>query len=188
LQDHDAFNAHENEISGRQNQVTAMPRYALSFATTKLMGDLCELPRMKRLGLSTASSLALSASRWALRSCVRCVNHDVANEVSPPIRAALQRVHRRGRPPLWRRTKPSDKRCDRNGPALHHGRAYAPGFRPVRGQCRRAGRGPARRDLPRANRTLREALEYAHKGGMGFLTEFGEAARIDLAARATAVR
>jgi hypothetical protein len=79
-------------------------------------------------------------------------------------------------------------RCDRNGPALHHGRAYAPGFRPVRGQCRRAGRGHARRDLPRANRTLREALEYAHKGGMGFLTEFGEAARIDLAARATAVR
>ncbi len=38
------------------------------------------------------------------------------------------------------------------------------------------------------NRTLREALEYAHKGGMDFLTEFGEAARKDLAARLTAVR
>jgi len=38
------------------------------------------------------------------------------------------------------------------------------------------------------NRTLRETLEYAHKGGMNFLTEFGEAARKDLAARATAVR
>jgi hypothetical protein len=25
LQDHDAFNAHENEISGRQNHVTVMP-------------------------------------------------------------------------------------------------------------------------------------------------------------------
>ena len=34
--DHDAFNAHENEISGRQNHVTAMPRYALSFASTEL--------------------------------------------------------------------------------------------------------------------------------------------------------
>ena len=39
-----------------------------------------------------------------------------------------------------------------------------------------------------ANRGLREALEYAHKGGMDFLTKFGEAARKDLAARATAVR
>ena len=38
------------------------------------------------------------------------------------------------------------------------------------------------------NRTLREAMEYAHKSGMNFLTEFGEAARKDLAARATAVR
>jgi len=38
------------------------------------------------------------------------------------------------------------------------------------------------------NRTLRETMEYAHKGGMNFLTEFGEAARKDLAARATAVR
>ena len=26
LQEHDAFNAHENEISGRQNQVTGCPR------------------------------------------------------------------------------------------------------------------------------------------------------------------
>jgi hypothetical protein len=38
------------------------------------------------------------------------------------------------------------------------------------------------------NRTLRETMEYAHAGGMNFLTEFGEAARKDLAARATAVR
>jgi hypothetical protein len=38
------------------------------------------------------------------------------------------------------------------------------------------------------NRTLREVLEYGHKGGMGFLTEFGEAARKDLAARVGAVR
>ena len=38
------------------------------------------------------------------------------------------------------------------------------------------------------NRTLREAVEYGHKGGMNFLTEFGEAARKDLAARATALR
>jgi hypothetical protein len=38
------------------------------------------------------------------------------------------------------------------------------------------------------NRTLRETMEYAHQGGMNFLTEFGEAARKDLAARATAVR
>ena len=38
------------------------------------------------------------------------------------------------------------------------------------------------------NRTLRETMEYAHKGGMNFLTEFGEAARKDLAARANAVR
>ena len=37
------------------------------------------------------------------------------------------------------------------------------------------------------NRTLREVLEYAHTGG-GFLTEFGEAARKDLAARVGAVR
>ena len=36
------------------------------------------------------------------------------------------------------------------------------------------------------NRTLRETMEYAHKGGMEFLTEFGEAARKDLAARTTA--
>ncbi len=37
------------------------------------------------------------------------------------------------------------------------------------------------------NRTLRETFEFAHSGGMNFLTEFGEAARKDLAARATAV-
>ena len=35
LQDHDAFSAHENEISGRQNQETATPGYALSFASTE---------------------------------------------------------------------------------------------------------------------------------------------------------
>ena len=33
------------------------------------------------------------------------------------------------------------------------------------------------------NRTLSEVLEHTHKGGAGFLTEFGEAARKDLAAR-----
>ena len=38
------------------------------------------------------------------------------------------------------------------------------------------------------NRTLHEMMEFAHKGGMNFLTEFGEASRKDLAARATAVR
>ncbi len=37
-------------------------------------------------------------------------------------------------------------------------------------------------------RTLRETMEFAHKGGMDFLTEFSEAARKDLAARAAAVR
>ena len=37
-------------------------------------------------------------------------------------------------------------------------------------------------------RTLRETMEFAHKGGMNFLTEFSEAARKDLAARAAAVR
>jgi hypothetical protein len=42
LQDHDALNAQENEISGDQNHVTAMPRYALSFASAELMRDLCE--------------------------------------------------------------------------------------------------------------------------------------------------
>ena len=35
---------------------------------------------------------------------------------------------------------------------------------------------------------IRETFEFAHKGGMNFLTEFGEAARNDLTARATAVR
>ena len=38
------------------------------------------------------------------------------------------------------------------------------------------------------NRTLHEMMDYAHKGGMGFLSEFGEACRRDLAARATTVR
>jgi hypothetical protein len=38
------------------------------------------------------------------------------------------------------------------------------------------------------NRTLREVLEYAHKGGAGFLTEFGEAARKDLPARLAGAR
>jgi hypothetical protein len=39
------------------------------------------------------------------------------------------------------------------------------------------------------NRTLHELMEYADKGdGLGFLTEFGEACRKDLAAHATAVR
>ena len=38
------------------------------------------------------------------------------------------------------------------------------------------------------NRTLKETFEYAHSGGLNVLTEFGEAARKDLAARATAVR
>jgi len=38
------------------------------------------------------------------------------------------------------------------------------------------------------NRNFQEFVDYAHKGGMEFLTEFGELARKDLAARATAVR
>ena len=38
------------------------------------------------------------------------------------------------------------------------------------------------------NRTLHEIIDFAHKGGMDFLTEFGEASRKDLIARATAVR
>lgn len=38
------------------------------------------------------------------------------------------------------------------------------------------------------NRTLNEIIDFAHKGGRDFLTEFGEASRKDLAARATAVR
>ena len=38
------------------------------------------------------------------------------------------------------------------------------------------------------NRTLHELMDYAHQGGMGFLSEFGEACRRDLAARATTVR
>ncbi len=38
------------------------------------------------------------------------------------------------------------------------------------------------------NRTLREMMEFAHNGGMAFLTEFSEAARKDLAARAMPVR
>ena len=38
------------------------------------------------------------------------------------------------------------------------------------------------------NRTFQEVVEYAQKGGMEFLTEFGEAARKDIVARVTAVR
>jgi hypothetical protein len=38
------------------------------------------------------------------------------------------------------------------------------------------------------NRTLREILDYAHRGGTDFLTEFGEACRKDLATRASAIR
>ena len=38
------------------------------------------------------------------------------------------------------------------------------------------------------NRTLREVLEGAPMGGAGFLTEFGEAARKDIAARTMMVR
>jgi hypothetical protein len=34
------------------------------------------------------------------------------------------------------------------------------------------------------NRTLHELMDYAQKGGMDFLTEFSEACRKDLAARA----
>ncbi len=32
LKSDDVFNPHENQLSGRRNQVTAMPRHALSFA------------------------------------------------------------------------------------------------------------------------------------------------------------
>jgi hypothetical protein len=32
LKSDDVFNAHENQLSGRRNHVTAMPRHALSFA------------------------------------------------------------------------------------------------------------------------------------------------------------
>jgi hypothetical protein len=39
-----------------------------------------------------------------------------------------------------------------------------------------------------ANRTLHELMDYAHKGRMEILTEFGEACRKDLAAHVTAVR
>jgi hypothetical protein len=42
LQGHDALNAHEKQIGGRQNQVTVMARYAPSFASTELMRNLCE--------------------------------------------------------------------------------------------------------------------------------------------------
>ena len=38
------------------------------------------------------------------------------------------------------------------------------------------------------NRSLHEMMDFADKGGMNFLTEFGEAGRKDLAARATAIR
>ena len=38
------------------------------------------------------------------------------------------------------------------------------------------------------NRTLEELKDYAHQGGLNFLTEFSEACRKDLAARATAIR
>ena len=38
------------------------------------------------------------------------------------------------------------------------------------------------------NRNFQEFMDYAHKGGMEFLSEFGELARKDLAARARAVR
>jgi hypothetical protein len=38
------------------------------------------------------------------------------------------------------------------------------------------------------NRTLPEMMDYAHNGGLDVLTEFGEACRKDLAARASAVR
>jgi len=38
------------------------------------------------------------------------------------------------------------------------------------------------------NRTLHEMMEFIHKGGINFMTEFGEACRKDLAARVTAVR
>jgi hypothetical protein len=38
------------------------------------------------------------------------------------------------------------------------------------------------------NRTLHEIMDYAQKGGVDFLIEFGEACRKDLAARVNAVR
>jgi hypothetical protein len=38
------------------------------------------------------------------------------------------------------------------------------------------------------NHTLREVIDFSQKGGMDSLTEFGEAARRDLAAHATSVR
>jgi hypothetical protein len=38
------------------------------------------------------------------------------------------------------------------------------------------------------NRTLGEMMEFAHKGGMDFMVEFGEACRRDLDSRLTAVR
>jgi hypothetical protein len=38
------------------------------------------------------------------------------------------------------------------------------------------------------NRTLPELMDFADKGGMDFLIEFGEACRSELAARATAIR
>ena len=38
------------------------------------------------------------------------------------------------------------------------------------------------------NRSLEEILDYAHQGGLDFLTEFGEACRKDLAVHATALR
>ena len=38
------------------------------------------------------------------------------------------------------------------------------------------------------NRSLDEILDFAHQGGLDFLSEFSEACRKDLAAHATAVR
>ncbi len=38
------------------------------------------------------------------------------------------------------------------------------------------------------NRTLDELMDYAHQGGLSFLTQFSEACRKDLATRATAIR
>jgi hypothetical protein len=55
LQDHDAFNAHENEISGRQSHVTAMP--ATSAVGERRSSDRVFRRLLFRPGISVSSSL-----------------------------------------------------------------------------------------------------------------------------------
>jgi hypothetical protein len=100
----------------------------------------------------------------------------------------LQRLHRRGRAPLGDvQTRPGEDIASVIRLYAMVGRMRLISDRAVTDAAKQVEDTIIKTYL-RPNRSFQEFVDYAHKGGMELLTQFGEAARKDLAARANAER